>query len=171
MNKCDNTSKVCNEDERYLFTMTSIDSMGKTFALLRAFLPHEKAWVFKWLFQTVLPNLFPKDHFQGTKLFITDGDSQECNQLDYVTKEYFPQSAWIRCGWHIVDRGWKQNGPRFGSQLKRNCQLKKIIQIIKQWMYSWMTTCKTREECMILGHPENVHQETFRSKIRPRRVG
>ena len=40
------------------------------------------------------------------QIIITDGDSQEKNQLDAAIDEFFPQAKRVRCGYHIVKRGW-----------------------------------------------------------------
>jgi hypothetical protein len=40
-----------------LVTVSSKDSFGKMFIVLRAFLPNEQSWSYKWFFHTVLPSL------------------------------------------------------------------------------------------------------------------
>jgi hypothetical protein len=42
---------------RPLLTISCRDSCGSMFVVLRAFLPNERAWVFRWMFQTVMPRL------------------------------------------------------------------------------------------------------------------
>jgi hypothetical protein len=39
------------------------------------------------------------------KLVITDGDSQECEQMDAAIDMVFTGAKRRQCGWHIVDRG------------------------------------------------------------------
>ncbi len=46
-----------NYEDRPFLTITGRDSNGKMFTVIRAFLPNERAWVFRWLFQTVMPSL------------------------------------------------------------------------------------------------------------------
>ena len=71
-----------NKESRPLVTVTGRDALGHQFTVLRAFLPNNQAWVFKWLFQTVFPTLLGMDALARIAVFITDGDSQETSQLD-----------------------------------------------------------------------------------------
>jgi hypothetical protein len=100
-----------NKEKWPLFTITARDSTGAMFMVARAFLPNERAWVFCWLFQVVLPSLLGHKWLQHVQVIITDGDSQETSQLDIAMPKFFPQAHWVRCGWHIVDQGWKRYGP------------------------------------------------------------
>ena len=50
-----------NKESRPLFTITGKDLTGHMFTILRSFVPNERAWVFRWLFQTVMPALLGKD--------------------------------------------------------------------------------------------------------------
>jgi hypothetical protein len=133
-----------NKESRPLFTITGKDSTGHMFTILRAFVPNERAWVFRWLFQTVMPALLGKDLLLRVRAVITDGDSQEISQLDDALKNYMPTAQRLRCGWHIIDRGWQRHCRSLcgrDSAIKRNLQL---------WMYSWMRpgsgSCETEEE-------------------------
>ncbi|KAI2512498.1 hypothetical protein MHU86_1951 [Fragilaria crotonensis] len=133
-----------NKESRPLFTITGKDSTGHMFTILRAFVPNERAWVFRWIFQTVMPALLGKDLLLRVRAVITDGDSQEISQLDDALRNYMPTAQRLRCGWHIIDRGWQRHCRSLcgrDSAIKRNLQL---------WMYSWMRagtgSCETEEE-------------------------
>ena len=91
-----------------LVTIAGKDSYGKMFIILRAFLPSKKSWAYRWLFQTVLPHLLDGDALSQNKAAVSDGDSQEINQLCSAIMWFFPQAIRIRCGWHIVDCGWER---------------------------------------------------------------
>jgi hypothetical protein len=60
------------------------------FTILRAFVPNERAWVFRWIFQTVMPALLGKNLLLRVQAVITDGDSQEISQLDDALRNYMP---------------------------------------------------------------------------------
>jgi hypothetical protein len=62
-----------NKESRPLVTVTGRDVLGNQFTALRAFLPNNQAWVFKWLFRTVFPTLLGMDALVHTVVFITDG--------------------------------------------------------------------------------------------------
>ena len=140
-----------NVESRPFLTITGRDSNGKMFSIIRAFLPNERAWVFRWLFQTVMPNLLGKAFISRVKVIITDGDSQETSQLDIAIATHFQNVCRVRCGWHIVDRGWIRNAPRLNSVPRPNqVAFKAIILQIKAWIYSWMLPrCETEEEYKI----------------------
>ena len=67
------------------------DSNGKMLIFLRAYLPHEKGWIFRWLFSIVLPKMYSNTVLQRIWLVISDGDTQEYNQLDNAIQKYFPR--------------------------------------------------------------------------------
>jgi hypothetical protein len=58
-----------NKEGRPLVTVSSKDSYRKMFMVLRAFLPNEQSWSYKWFFQTVLPALVGKDVLKRLKSF------------------------------------------------------------------------------------------------------
>jgi hypothetical protein len=96
-----------NKKGRPFVTVTSKDSYGKMFIALRAFLPREQSWAYKWLFQMIVPVLIGKeDVLAKLSLVVTDGDSQEITQLEDAVRELFPDIYQIQCSWHIIDRGW-----------------------------------------------------------------
>jgi len=39
---------------------------------------------------------------------ITDGDPQEFSQVDNVIENVIPNAKRVRCGWHIVRKGFEQ---------------------------------------------------------------
>jgi hypothetical protein len=94
-----------NKEGRPLVTVTSKDSYGRMFFVLRAFLPSEQSWAYKWLFQTVFPKLIGTEVLNKISIVVTDGDSQEITQLEDAVTKFFPSVYRIRCSWHIIDRG------------------------------------------------------------------
>jgi hypothetical protein len=62
------------------------------FIVLRAFLPNEQSWSYKWFFQTVLPALLGKEVLKRIKIIVTNGDSQEINQLDDAIAAFLPDA-------------------------------------------------------------------------------
>ena len=151
-----------------LVTIAGKDSFGKMFIILRAFLPSEKSWAYRWLFQTVLPHLLDADALSRIKAAVSDGDSQEIQQLCSAIMRFFPQAIRIRCGWHIVDRGWervvkfalggfsKRKRPTHLSGKRRRkapalTMANRCARCIYRWIYSWCRPkyCLSREEFLI----------------------
>ena len=58
-------------------------------------------------FCSLLPSLYDKDVLSRIRLFITDGDAQEIDQLNDAIDTFFPQVLRMRCGWHIECQGWR----------------------------------------------------------------
>ena len=143
-----------NKETFSLVTIAGKDSYGKMFVILRAFLPCEKSWAYRWLFQTALSKLLDNDALTCVKVAVSDGDSQEIGQLCSAIGRFFPEAYRIRCGWHIVDRGWNRvvKLPLGGyTKRKRAAHLtgrsrrkpppltfaNKVARIIYRWIFSW----------------------------------
>ena len=95
-----------NNESRPLLTMGGKDANGKVFMFLRVFLPNEKRWIFRWVFNIVLHKFFHKDVLNRIKLIISDGDQQECGSIDNAIGMFMKGAKRARCGWHIVNRNF-----------------------------------------------------------------
>lgn len=141
-----------NNEKRPLLTITGRDAHGEMFNVLRAFLPNLRAWSFRWIFNYVLPNIYPIKVLQRIKVAITDGDRQEYENLDIAIKNFISNATRVRCGWHIVDRGWTNNGPK-SSLIPNNEHIQYYFRVkfdIQSWIYSWMKPiCFTYEQYLI----------------------
>lgn len=147
----DTVKGTCNES-RPLLTVTGRTPNGTTFFILKAYLPHERAWVFRWIFNIVFPKLFPKEVLRKVIIIITDGDAQEMQAVDESIGEFFIFAIRVRCGWHIIDRGFFRLGPKCGKSMKKKDKnaYKRIKKILKAWMYTWCTRrCRTKEEFQV----------------------
>lgn len=81
------------------------------------------------------------------RLVITDGDSQECEQMDAAIKMVFKGAKRRRCGWHIVDRGWIQKVGSFrGRDDTKRKEIDALVNVIKGWLYSHMKEVETVKE-------------------------
>jgi hypothetical protein len=138
-----------NKEKRPLLTVSGRDSEGHMFTILRALLPNERGWVFRWIFQSVFPSLMGVLNLQRVCCFVTDGDSQETSQLDRAIAKFCPKAHRIRCAWHIIDRGWLKNcpGPRAAISENRNLY-DTVSHTIKRWINSWAWPgyCETQDE-------------------------
>ena len=153
-----------NKEKRPLFTITGRSAMGTMFTILRAFLPNQKTWMFRWLFSLVLANSFTREVLSRVRVMITDGDSQETSQLDVAISEneFFSKVHRVRCGYHLNKKNWEKNGPTITHLTETeqiNCSLQ--TKIISDWIYSWMKqTCETElqylaSKYLLLSYLEN----------------
>ncbi|KAG7348387.1 MULE transposase domain containing protein [Nitzschia inconspicua] len=131
-----------NQENRPLITFGVKDAEGRVQVVIRAWAPNERAWMFRWLFQTAVPAIIGKTTCERIRLVITDGDSQELTQLDDAISSVFTKCVRRRCGWHIIHQGWKQH---VGS-LGRSEEAKEIAKRIRSWLYSFMKSIESLDE-------------------------
>jgi MULE transposase domain/SWIM zinc finger len=151
------STNATNMENRPLFTITGRDSHGKQFTVLRALIPNECSWIFKWLFQTVMPELLGKSALKRVVLAITDGDWNEIAQLDDAIRVCIPNSMRGRCIWHIIDRGMNASSRHYPSfhtrQRKGNHDFARFESLkftVRRWMWSWAEHhCETEDEFLL----------------------
>ena len=90
-----------NNEKRPLITFSIMDPRGNMHVIMRAAVPNEREWVFQWLFERAMPELFGVHKLHETKIIFTDGASSETNQLDSALDQYFVNAKRRRCGFHI----------------------------------------------------------------------
>jgi MULE transposase domain len=147
------STNATNAENRPLFTITGRDSQGKQYTVLRALVPSECSWIFKWLFQTVMPGLLGESALNRVVLAITDGDSNEISQLDDAIQKCIPNAVRGRCIWHILDRGMRQSRyyPAFPSRKRIDNRdferYDRLKETVRRWMWSWAENrCETKDE-------------------------
>jgi hypothetical protein len=137
-----------------LITFSVKSSLGRQVVFLRVWLPDQKRYSFRWIFQHVLLGLIPRECFQRTRLVMGDaGDRQQQAEIELAIKEYMPNARFGGCGWHIVDRGWRRNGPTSNSftGYQRKQEAQALFRGVRSWIYSWMKPgyCESREEYLV----------------------
>jgi MULE transposase domain len=135
---CVDGTHETNNESRPLVTISVKDSNGKVTVVVRCFAPNERSWFFRWLFQEALPSLLGEEVLQSVKLIMTDGDSQEMSQVDFAISTYFVNAVRTRCGWHLVDQGWRRNCRGLGYRKGKDAAARTQVRVIKTWIYSWM---------------------------------
>ena len=144
------TTQGTNNEDRPLLTMTGKDSNGKMFTFLRAFMPNEKSWSYRWIFSIVMPHLFGNTILNRIQVMITDGDSQEYGQLDNAIIEFMPHVTRVRCGWHIIQKGWESKMMSVSAFPLCKDFYYQVSKVLKDWLYSFMKeNCETREEYLL----------------------
>lgn len=143
----DGTHKTT-KDKWELITFSVQDMNGGQETVIRCWAPNNRSWLYRWLFQVACPLLVGRPACKETKLAISDGDPQECKELDSAARVVFVNAKRRRCGWHVVDRGWiSRIGQSLGGKSNRNRKaIDRLVREIKNWMYSWMRDVETIEE-------------------------
>jgi hypothetical protein len=62
------------------------DMNGNQEVAIRCWAPNNRAWLFWWLFQTAISSVIGREACGRVGLVITDGDSQECEQMAKVQR-------------------------------------------------------------------------------------
>ena len=137
-----------NDEERPLLTLSVRNSLMKQVVVLRAVLPNNQRWVYRWFFEYVIPSLIGKTFCREVKLVLTDGDWNEMACVDDSFNSCFLKATRGRCGWHVVDRGWARHLDGVVSCRKAadRSELSKIKRTIQCWLYSWMKSSVLTEE-------------------------
>ena len=80
-----------NSEGRPLLSLVGKDTCSKTFTILRALLPNQQQWLFRWIFCVSLPKVHSNDLLFQIKTIVTDGDAQESSQIDNAI-DFFSES-------------------------------------------------------------------------------
>lgn len=117
-----------NQEQMPLLTVGVQDNEFKMNIVVRAFIPNERAWLFRWIFFHGIPTLMGKAACSKVKMIITDGDSQETLQLDNaIRSKVYGNAIRRRCGWHIIEKG---STVHLRSSIKGS-KLQEIVSIMK----------------------------------------
>jgi hypothetical protein len=156
-----------NEQGLPLVTITGKTANNEVFVIARGNLPNERAFVFKWIFDEALPALFPSQVLNRVKLIISDGDSQEINQISSAVSPGGTLEFAIRlqCVFHIVDRSWNKKVYYLAKRMdeSHNSIYEHIRRLLMHWIYSWCTSAtESREEFVVSkGLLKHYMQSTF----------
>ena len=154
------TSAQTNHEDRPLFTVVvrSVDS--KWFPIMRALFPSECQWVFGWIFNCVFDILLGKQWRTQTLLAITDGDSNEINQLRLSINTGLQDDSLVRthhrrCSAHFILKALDNYGPSIQRAIGKRksgenyVAYKAILRNVKNWCFSFAQPgyCETADEC------------------------
>ena len=149
-----------NKESRPLLTASIRTGFGKYIIILRMFLRDQRQATFRWVFSWAIQKLLGEEWVGHIKAIITDGDSHEITEVEEACKQFIPDCFRIRCGWHIIHKGWTRHcafANAIPSQKTREYKL--FCYTVKQWCYTMMYPkfCETREElhiskCLLLAY-------------------
>eukprot|EP00977_Amphora_coffeiformis_P003139 scaffold585_cov174-Amphora_coffeaeformis.AAC.2 len=152
--------KGTNQEDRPLLTASVQTSQGKYIVVCRMLLSHERKISFRWVFSHALPKMAGREYMTRVKAVMTDGDSHEMEELDLAIDRYMPQCRCIRCGWHIVFKGFRRRVTlenMIPTRFKQQYAL--FARAICNWCYTFMRPgyCETQHEltvskCILLSY-------------------
>ena len=103
-----------NSEGRPLGLTACVDADMKSFTPLRAFMPSECSWVFRWIWETAIPTLLGRQNLTRVQLVLSDGDAKIYEQFNQVQKELYPNACHGLCIFHLIvpplQKGIKDKG-------------------------------------------------------------
>jgi hypothetical protein len=91
-----------NNEGRPLLVSAAFDKDMKSFTPLRAFLPSECRWVFRWMWGTAIPTLLGRDNLLRVQLVLSDGDMNIYVPFDELRDEFYPHAVHGLCMYHKI---------------------------------------------------------------------
>lgn len=141
-----------NNKKYHLLTFSIKTATNRQVVFLRGWLPNQKRFSFRWVFQYGIRALGLDEYFKYTELIMKDGDSQQHNEIKAVMTEYLAQAFDASCGWHLVEQGCNRNCPGKTSVPKeKEKKWEHFLRHVKNWIYSWMKPgyCENEDEYRI----------------------
>lgn len=148
------------KEARPLCTASIRTANGTYMVVAYMMLPNERKITFRWVFSVALPLLFGKD-MGRVQVIVTDGDSNEIDEVENARRRYLPHTFRIRCGWHIVHQGFKRcvDMPRVIGDAAKATRRRQFRRLVCRWLYSFMYPghCESAKElliskCMLLAY-------------------
>ena len=93
-----------NNEKRPMLLVVGRDADGSTFVVMRVYLPHQRRWIFKWIFDFCFRKLLGKSNCANVQLVVTDGDRNIIDTLKELMTErsVLPNASYKRCMFHLV---------------------------------------------------------------------
>jgi len=91
-----------NSEGRPLAMTGCLDSDCKVFCPIRAFLPSECKWVFRWLWAEAIPSLLGSENCQRIHLVLSDGDAKIYEPFGQLKEKFYPNAQHGLCLYHLV---------------------------------------------------------------------
>ena len=148
---CCDVTHGTNSERRPLLIFCGKDGNNNSFSHTWAFLPNQSRWVFDWFFSYAYPILHSSNVLQENRINITDQDAQECGAfIDSITS-VFPNSKHRLCAFHKINRNFLEDGEYKANvaQNKLNPSSDVELQMIVKWLYQFIRSYETREECSL----------------------
>ena len=124
-----------NREGRPEGTSCSFDQNMNIFSPIRAFLPSECQWVFRWLLETAVPALLPREALERVQIFMTDGDSKIYNAFNAVRDQLYPNAIHVLCIFHLVTQPLLKLSE---IRDRGDATVKGMLLTFKLWLFSWM---------------------------------
>lgn len=140
------------KESRLLCTASIRTANGSYMVVAYLMLPNERKVTFRSVFSVALPLLFGKD-MARVKVILTDGDSNEIDEVENARRRYLPHTFRKRCGWHIVHLGFKRcvDMPRVIGDASKATRCRQFRRLVCRLLYTFMYPgyCESGDELLI----------------------
>ena len=135
----DATHKTCKIGNLSMLTITTKDSFGKTYVILRMWIPNQKVWMFRYVFLHVIPTMIGLDYCKKIRAITSDGDIHLIKVIEEAVDKIFVNAVRIPCSWHIVDRSMLSQRSKFVTRPQVSPYWKEwFLRGVQTWLYSFM---------------------------------
>jgi len=141
-----------NNKKYHLLTFSCKSGTNKQVLFLKAWIPNQRRFSFRWVFKYGMESLGLHHYFKYTELIMKDGDPQQHNEIQNFMVEYLTNAFDGACGWHLVRQGCLRDCPGKTAAGKENAEKwEQFLTHVKNWLYSWMRPgyCETEDEYKI----------------------
>jgi hypothetical protein len=136
------TTYGTNREKRPLWLFAGTDHNHKNFTAMRAFLPSECEWVFRYAFEVAIPTMIVTSTVERINQINTDGDRQIYNTLtNCILDKNRPWVGCIHilCTYHMIDK-------LFSTKVKITDINRILVEYCKQWVKTWCFDLEMKEE-------------------------
>ncbi|GFH50137.1 hypothetical protein CTEN210_06613 [Chaetoceros tenuissimus] len=134
----DGTHKTVTIDNMVHLTVTVKNSFGKTFVVLRFFIPNQQLWMFRYVLMVAILNLLGKDLCAQVNIIVTDGDPQLCQIVDLAISQLYTSAKRRRCTWHAIEKGLDKYRSRLPLKKGVSENFGMVFErLLQRWLYSW----------------------------------
>jgi hypothetical protein len=123
-----------NRKKRSLLVFAGTDNNRKKITAMRAFLPSECEWVFRYVFEVAIPSLIGKATVERINQINTDGDRQIYNPLTNCILD--KNSPWFGCI-HVLCNYHNMIDKLFSTKVKITDSNRMLVEYCKQWVKTW----------------------------------
>jgi hypothetical protein len=136
------TTYGTNREKRPLLVFSGTDNNRKKFTALRAFLPSEWEWVFRYVFEIAITSLIGEATMERINQINTDGDRQIYNPLTKCildkTSPWFG-IVYVLWNYHMIDK-------LFSTKVKIKDINRMLVEYCKQWVKTRCFDLERKEE-------------------------
>jgi hypothetical protein len=122
-----------------IMTITTKDAFGKTYVILRMWIPNQKTWMFRYVILDLIPAMIGVTYACRVRAIVSDGDPQLIKVIDLAIAQKYRNAVRIPCAWHIIDRSLLKARREFHVKWNVSVHwLEWFLQFLAKWLNTFM---------------------------------